>query len=306
MPNYIFANGTFHEVDDELMHYKYISREKVKGKWVYTYPTDPKKNTSGKKFPMDVTSAAKYAVATAKALKTASAVGNTAATLLTGNKHVPPASKSKNSSAPKYSKEYLEELAFNSQTNKSNGSKTSNSSKSTQSSGDTDSKKSSDNKKPATVGGMLKRAAVTAKAAVAMIEAGNAAAKLVSGGRYDGKIKLSKNETDSTPKYSKEYLEELAANSPPGEIVIPNHTSTSETSKTPNNDKGSNNPKYSKEYQEELEYNSQKNVYPEGSVVYSNKPVSDLTNDETYDMGYEWVTERVGDREFTVVKRPKK
>lgn len=306
MSNYIFANGTFHEVDDELMHYKYIKREKVKGKWVYTYPTDPKKTPSGKKLPMDVTSAVKYAVATAKALKTASAVGNAAANLLTGNKYVSPASKSKNSSAPKYSKEYLEELAFNSQSNKTNGSKTSNSSKSTQTSSTTDSKKSSGNKKPATVGDMLKRATITAKAAAAMVEAGNAAAKLVSGGRYDSKNKATKNDDDSTPKYSKEYLEELAANSPPGEIIIPNHTSTSETSKTPNNDKGSNNPKYSKEYQEELESNSQKNVYPEGSVTYSNKPVSGLTDDEAYDMGYEWVTERVGDREFTVVKKPKK
>lgn len=300
MSNYIFANGTFREVDDELMHYKYIKREKVKGKWVYTYPTDPKKNPSGKKLPMDVTSAAKYAVATAKALKTASAIGNAGATLLTGNKYVSPASKSNNSSAPKYSKEYLEELAFNSQSNKSNGSKTSNSSKSAKASSTTNSKK------PTTVGDMLKRATVTAKAAAAMVEAGNAAAKMVSGGRYNSKNKATKNDDDSTPKYSKEYLEELAANSPPGEIIIPNHTSTSETSKTPNNDKGSNNPKYSKEYQEELEYNSQKNVYPEGSVVYSNKPVGDLTNDETYDMGYEWVTERVGDREFTVVKKPKK
>ena len=38
MSKYVIIHGQFHEVsDDELMHWKYIKREKVNGKWVYTY-----------------------------------------------------------------------------------------------------------------------------------------------------------------------------------------------------------------------------------------------------------------------------
>jgi hypothetical protein len=38
MSNYILHNGTFVEVsDEELMHWKYIKREKKNGKWRYYY-----------------------------------------------------------------------------------------------------------------------------------------------------------------------------------------------------------------------------------------------------------------------------
>lgn len=38
MSKYIIVNGTFREIsDEELMHFKYIKREKVNGKWVYYY-----------------------------------------------------------------------------------------------------------------------------------------------------------------------------------------------------------------------------------------------------------------------------
>ena len=41
MSRYIMHNGTFREVtEDELMHWKYINKEKKNGKWVYTYPDD--------------------------------------------------------------------------------------------------------------------------------------------------------------------------------------------------------------------------------------------------------------------------
>ena len=38
---YVIIHGQIHAVsDDELMHWKYIKREKVNGKWVYTYDND--------------------------------------------------------------------------------------------------------------------------------------------------------------------------------------------------------------------------------------------------------------------------
>lgn len=38
MSKYIMHNGAFYEVsDDELMHWKYIKREKKNGRWVYYY-----------------------------------------------------------------------------------------------------------------------------------------------------------------------------------------------------------------------------------------------------------------------------
>ena len=38
MSKYIMHNGTFREVtDEELMHWKYIKKEKKNGKWVYIY-----------------------------------------------------------------------------------------------------------------------------------------------------------------------------------------------------------------------------------------------------------------------------
>lgn len=38
MSKYTIKNGIFHEIDDsELMHWKYIKREKIKGKWRYYY-----------------------------------------------------------------------------------------------------------------------------------------------------------------------------------------------------------------------------------------------------------------------------
>ena len=41
MSKYVIIHGQFYEVsDDELMHWKYIKREKKNGKWVYYYDND--------------------------------------------------------------------------------------------------------------------------------------------------------------------------------------------------------------------------------------------------------------------------
>ena len=45
MNKYYIKNGKFVEVsEDELMHWKYIKREKKNGKWVYYYDSDSLKN----------------------------------------------------------------------------------------------------------------------------------------------------------------------------------------------------------------------------------------------------------------------
>lgn len=47
MSKYVIIHGQLRELsDDELMHWKYIKREKVNGKWVYTY--DLKQNVKDK------------------------------------------------------------------------------------------------------------------------------------------------------------------------------------------------------------------------------------------------------------------
>lgn len=42
--NYVLKHGTFYEVGEELMHWKYIKRERKNGKWVYYYHDDAVEN----------------------------------------------------------------------------------------------------------------------------------------------------------------------------------------------------------------------------------------------------------------------
>ena len=52
MSKYVIMHGQFHEMsDDELMHWKYIKREKVNGKWVYTYK-QPESNQPTTRYDM--------------------------------------------------------------------------------------------------------------------------------------------------------------------------------------------------------------------------------------------------------------
>lgn len=54
MSKYILTHGSFREVsDDELMHWKYIKREKVNGKWVYQYDDTTDKALANRKKQVD-------------------------------------------------------------------------------------------------------------------------------------------------------------------------------------------------------------------------------------------------------------
>lgn len=54
MSNYILIHGQFHEVpDDALMHWKYVKREKVGGKWKYYYSWDELKKDLKNALPIN-------------------------------------------------------------------------------------------------------------------------------------------------------------------------------------------------------------------------------------------------------------
>ena len=66
MPKYILKHGTFVEVEnDELMHWKYIKKKKVNGKWRYWYDYDSLKKDVKSVFN-NVTSKARKAVSSGK------------------------------------------------------------------------------------------------------------------------------------------------------------------------------------------------------------------------------------------------
>jgi hypothetical protein len=54
MSNYVLIHGNFHEIpDDALMHWKYVKREKVGGKWKYYYSLDELKKDLKNALPIN-------------------------------------------------------------------------------------------------------------------------------------------------------------------------------------------------------------------------------------------------------------
>jgi Mg-chelatase subunit ChlI len=85
MPNYVLIHGNFHEIpDDTLMHWKYIKREKVNGKWKYYYSMDELKKDAKSAITNIAQLKTKSIVKTADDAQKVASVGKNVINKLTG------------------------------------------------------------------------------------------------------------------------------------------------------------------------------------------------------------------------------